>query len=288
MSGRHSNAPALHPWNTDFVWQNVNAEPQTLSREQVAAFDRDGWFLVNQLVEPDLLARLRTELDQIEAATEANLRTRDGERSLIAEADAIVFSPHVVVQSSAARELATSAVVAGIARDLLGPDVRLYWDQLVYKKPTKPRRFPWHQDNGYTFVEPQQYLTIWVALTDAVVENGCPWVAPGLHRHGTLAHEWVDPLGFECLTDSDEAVAAEVQAGGAVVFSSLTPHMTGPNLQTEVRRTYILQYAPTGAIAHFGDAGHEPAASIEAADPQRQFEVVRSGELLVLDDPAAD
>ena len=45
--------------------------------------------------------------------------------------------------------------------------------------------FPWHQDNGYAFLEPQQYLTCWIALTDATRENGCPWVVPGLHsaRH---------------------------------------------------------------------------------------------------------
>ena len=84
------------------------------------------------------------------------------------------------------------------AADLIGPDVNLYWDQAVYKKPEKPRRFPWHQDNGYTFIEPQHYLTCWIALTDATEDNGCPWVAPGLHRSGTLAHRYVEPLGYEC------------------------------------------------------------------------------------------
>ena len=44
--------------------------------------------------------------------------------------------------------------------DLLGPDVRLYWDQAVYKKPETPREFPWHQDTGYVFTEPQDYLTL--------------------------------------------------------------------------------------------------------------------------------
>ena len=48
----------------------------------------------------------------------------------------------------------------------------MYWDQEVYKKPEKPRRVPWHQDNGYTYIEPQQYLTIWLALTDATEEMG--------------------------------------------------------------------------------------------------------------------
>jgi len=34
-------------------------------------------------------------------------------------------------------------------------------DQAVYKKPAIPR-IPVHQDNGYTYIEPQQYLTCWL------------------------------------------------------------------------------------------------------------------------------
>ncbi len=160
----------------------------------------------------------------------------------------------------------------------MGPDVNLYWDQAVYKKPEKPRRFPWHQDNGYAYVEPQQYLTVWLALTDATVDNGCPWVVPGLHRAGTLRHTYVDPLGWECLSDPEGAVAAPVPAGGAVVFSSLTPHLTGPNTTDGVRKAYILQYAPDGAEVLRGDPTAGPPERRERADaPDRQYPVLRGG-----------
>jgi ectoine hydroxylase-related dioxygenase (phytanoyl-CoA dioxygenase family) len=152
--------------------------------------------------------------------------------------------------------------------------VRLYWDQLVYKKPDTPQEFPWHQDNGYTFIEPQQYLTCWVALTDATVDNGCPWVVSGLHRQGTLAHRWTK-LGFECLGPEDAAAAVpiELEAGSVAVFSSLTPHRTGPNDSNGVRKAYILQYAPDGARLFQSD--DEPQLC-NAAD--RQYLVVSNGE----------
>ena len=136
--------------------------------------------------------------------------------------------------------------------------MRLYWDQAVYKKTEKPRRVPWHQDNGYTYVEPQEYLTVWLALTDATLENGCPEVAPGCHRHGTLAHHYIEPLGWECLEEGTPSVAAPVAAGGAVVFSSLTPHRTGPNLTGEVRKAYILQYCPSDAEILQGEPSKGP------------------------------
>ena len=79
--------------------------------------------------------------------------------------------------------------------------MRLYWDQAVYKKPGTKDEFPWHQDNGYTYIEPQAYLTCWVALTDTDESNGCPWVMPGLHRRGLSSHENTD-LGHEMSLDS--------------------------------------------------------------------------------------
>ena len=163
---------------------------------------------------------------------------------------------------------------AGLCADLLGPDVNLYWDQAVYKKPDKPRRFPWHQDNGYTYVEPQTYLTCWVALSDATPDNGCPQVAPGLHRLGTLAHRWVDPLGWEAFATPPSVVLAPVAAGGVVVLSSLTPHLTGPNRTNSVRKAYILQYAPAGAMVLEEGLGPEPSRR-PPDDPRTQYPVLR-------------
>jgi phytanoyl-CoA hydroxylase len=267
-----------HPWNVDFVWTKPDTTPRHLNREQVERFHEAGFLVVDDLIDDSTVTSLTTELDEIEREVDAALRTMPDERLFIAESGAITFSPHAVTRSSAARAVSIHPAIAGISHDLIGPDVRLYWDQIVYKKPDKPRRFPWHQDNGYTFVEPQQYLTIWLALSDATVDAGCPWVVPGLHHRGTLAHDYVDPLGFQCFADHPDAVPAPVGRGGAVVFSSLTPHLTGPNTTDDVRKTYILQYAPDGAVTLDGDptTGHEPVR-LRQDDPDRQYVVVERG-----------
>jgi ectoine hydroxylase-related dioxygenase (phytanoyl-CoA dioxygenase family) len=181
-----------------------------------------------------------------------------------------------VKSSPVLRAFCAGPVFQDLARDLIGPDVRLYWDQAVYKKPEKPQRFPWHQDNGYTYVEPQQYLTCWVALTDATVESGCPWVAPGLHRLGTLRH-WMTDLGWQCLDDPSGPVPVPARAGSIVVFSSLTPHTTGPNLTPGVRRAYIVQLAPEGTRVIREDTTTGTRTVEPADDPERQFPIVRGG-----------
>ena len=104
--------------------------------------------------------------------------------------------------------------------------------------------FPWHQDNGYAFVEPQQYLTCWIALTDATEENGCPWVVPGSPPLGTLAHEYSD-IGFVCLRDPADAVPVPVRRGQhrRVLLAHAPLDRAQPH--RPVRKAYIVQFAPT-------------------------------------------
>jgi len=242
-----------------------------LTESQAAQWDRDGYFLLRGALDATVVEALRGALDPFEERTTEWLRSQGGS-ALIADAEAITFTTHLVTRSPVARAFASDPVFSGLCGDVVGPDVRLYWDQAVYKKPEPVREFPWHQDNGYAYVEPQQYLTCWVPLVDATVENGCPWVVPGLHLLGTLRHWWT-PVGFQCVTDPEGAVPVEARAGDVVVFSSLTPHRTGPNTSSSVRKAYILQYAPDGAVAYRGDAA-EPEAQ---DDPDRQFPVRRGG-----------
>ena len=68
-------------------------------------------------------------------------------------------------------------------------------------------------------------------------------------------------------------------AGGrAAVFSSLTPHLTGPNTTDEVRKAYILQYAPAGAELLTGDPAQGPPTGwVPCSAPERQYPVARAG-----------
>ena len=269
--------PDLHPWNEAFTWTPGALRSGRLSAAQVEDFDRDGCLVLDSVFSPDELGPLVADLDELAAEADAFLRRFDDDRISIAESGAIVFGLHPSTRCDSARAFVRHPVFADLCHDLVGPDSRLYWDQLVYKSPEKPRRFPWHQDNGYGFVEPQQYLTCWVALTDATVDNGCPWIVPGLHRAGTLAHEFVEPLGFECLVDHPDARAVPVPAGSVIVFSSLTPHLTGPNVTDAVRKAYIVQYAPEGAEVLRGEPTDGPPTHRDALDDARQIWVLRDG-----------
>ena len=186
-----------HPLNKNFVWRQPSPPYELITREQAQLYREQGGFVFYDAFDQAELAALLADLDAAEnTANEFNKAVAPDQRS-ISRADEIVFSPHLVTRSNVAKSFAQHPTLVALCRDLIGPRVRLYWDQLVYKRPGTADEFPWHQDNGYTFVEPQQYLTCWVALNDATVENGCPWIAPGVHSNGTLHHKWTN-LGFQC------------------------------------------------------------------------------------------
>ena len=83
-------------------------------------------------------------------------------------------------------------------------------------------------------------------------------------------------LGWEC-TDEEPAsrVPAPVRKGGVVVFSSLTPHLTGPNRTDRLRKTYIVQFAPDGASGITVQNGKRSAAPCTA--PDRQYPILVDG-----------
>ena len=142
------------------------------------------------------------------------LAGRPDGRFSVAGIDTQTVAPHLVARSGVlARGSARTAVLAGSARDLVGPDVRLYWEQAVYKQPHSAEPVLWHQDNGYTFVEPQAYLTCWIAITDATPENGCVTVMPGAHRGGTLAHRSTRRSASSAGATERHAVEVPVRAG---------------------------------------------------------------------------
>ena len=261
----------LHTLNRDFQW--IDAAPsqrRRLTAAEIAQFNAKGFVKLEQVFTPAEIQDVIEAIDPLEAQEEMRLRQEGGTR-FVSKADVITFTVHLVARSAILREFAAHPAIKDICADLVGDDVRLYWDQSVYKKAAEEREFPWHQDNGYTFVEPQAYLTLWIPLNEVDDTNGCPWIVPGLHKRGTLRH-WPSPIGHVCLEDPDDQVCVPGKAGDIIAFSSLAPHRTGPNLRRgTIRKAYILQYAPDGACTVVN------GVRTPQDDPGRQFAILRGG-----------
>jgi ectoine hydroxylase-related dioxygenase (phytanoyl-CoA dioxygenase family) len=239
----------IHEFNQGFDWKPVEGPFRRVTAEQARKFNDDGFFVLEGALSEEEVARLTAAIDPIEAQEERILIEKHGGKKLIARAHEITFTVQLALRVPAVRELVTGPVFRDVCGDLIGPDVRLYWDMSVYKKPGTTAPFPWHQDNGYTFVDPQQYLTCWVALGPATVDNGCLWALPGAHKRGTYVHR-ATSVGLSCLRgDPDGKVPIELAPGSIAIMSSLTPHWTGPNVSNGVRKGLVCEFIPDGAVS---------------------------------------
>jgi len=106
----------------------------------------------------------------------------------------------------------------------------------------------WHQDRGVTLESADQtdMITVWLAMTDATVENGCLQVKPGIQPE-MIPHCTLKQTGIaEKFLPKQDSVPCPVKAGGAVIFHPLTPHASLANTSDGYRWSFDLRYNVTG------------------------------------------
>lgn len=155
--------------------------------------------------------------------------------------------------------MATNGNILDCVEALIGPEISSNPIQHVRIKPPQSAvdasesrahvvATDWHQDQGVTLEEADgtTFVTVWLAITDATVENGCLQVAPGRYR-GMLPHCLKSQVGIaDAYRPRETAVPAPVKAGGAVLFHPLTPHGSLANTSQGYRWSFDLRYHVTG------------------------------------------
>lgn len=111
---------------------------------------------------------------------------------------------------------------AAIARSLGFRDPRVLQSMVICKQPEIGARVPPHQDSTFLYTEPPSAVGFWIALEDAVVENGCLSFAPGSHRRTPVRSRFVRKEGggagfVDVRGERDLTVTTgEVEEGGKV------------------------------------------------------------------------
>ena len=138
----------IHPENKDFSWSIPEGPYKFLSNKQAQQFNKDGYLIINDAFDINLIKRVISLIDPFELNVTESLRKLDGEKFFISRAEEITFTTHLVTQSEELKQFSKHQIFSSLCLDLIGKNVRLYWDQAVYKKPGTRDEFPWHQDNG--------------------------------------------------------------------------------------------------------------------------------------------
>ena len=226
----------------------------TITAAQREQFQSEGYFVVENALDADLLDIARSACDRARAALERDMREQSMNRH---DSISILGSRYFLRNSreryTELRRVLFNDTTAALCEATIGATAYLQNEQFVVKLREPTSVFAWHQDSGYNVYRGgaerhQPYVTLWLALDDVSRANGTisllPWSVVGGGE--LLAHRWDEGTESWVGYDGDEqGIEIEVPAGSIVCFSSLSLHRSAPNTTERPRRSYVMQYTPT-------------------------------------------
>ena len=205
-----------------------------LTEDQVQFYNDNGYVApIDIFTEEEALA-MRQELEAIEhdmpeAITGPN---RNNVHYVLPLFDRIAHNPKIL-----------DAVESLIGRNILVAGTTLF-----IKEPEQQGFISWHQDARYIGLEPHNWVTAWLALSDVTTENGCMYMWPGTHKEPLRDH--VDTFGKDNLltrgqtvpdVPEDETVPIELKPGQLSLHHPRVIHGSGHNTSKERRIGFAIQ-----------------------------------------------
>jgi ectoine hydroxylase-related dioxygenase (phytanoyl-CoA dioxygenase family) len=228
------------------------SEPRPLNDDELSAYARDGFVIVENLLPADEVSALQQRLHDYthgdhpteKLRIQVEPRVQRGELQVEHPGDGIRKIDGLVEGDDLYNGLGKHPNIIGVMKQILGEDVKMFRNALLLKPPEVGSQKGMHQDSPYWPIEPMSLCSCWFAIDTATVENGCMGVLSGGHKSGALPHTHVtdDFVVEEGAYSLDEIVMAPVEAGGGLFFHSLLPHYTAPNLSDSWRRAIALSY----------------------------------------------
>lgn len=217
-----------------------------------AQFEREGYWIVHDILPQSEVQSLKEEIRSILAAVRLNAPVDRAHRDSTQATGVYVG---LAARSERMREFARDPRILDLLEVVIGPNIAFLSDKIVFKSPEVDFGSPWHQD--WPYWEGSHKLSVWLALDDANIENGCLKLLPGSHRTNA-AHdgEAKDGHGFnhrlrQDAVDEGQAISAPIKAGSAVIFHDLTLHASHPNTSGHDRWALISTYRDAQAAEPF-------------------------------------
>ncbi|MED5415904.1 MAG: phytanoyl-CoA dioxygenase family protein [Candidatus Latescibacterota bacterium] len=233
--------------------------------DQVETYQRDGYLILEDVLSPAQTSALDEQVRKIAARQtdfpEASLEFEPGAAS--GGMDTLRKINGCCVHDPFFVDHARHPSLLGAAVDLLGPDVKLFGDQLFVKPPGGIEK-TYHQDSPYFTIEPMAMVTAWVAIDEVTLDNGCMWVIPGSHKRGALDHSeaWMvgdrqDVRVPDSAMDRGAEQPITLSAGSCSLHHSLLLHRSGPNNTNTFRRGLATHFM-TATSRWTGDPAEQP------------------------------
>ena len=155
---------------------------------------------------------------------------------------------------------------------------RVWHDQTLIKEPYG-NPTAWHLDNPFWSFYSTHAISIWIALEDATLENGCMYFVPGTQKLCRFEHVGIGQnLGdlFKACPEmaGTDPVAVPMKAGDCSFHNGLTAHGAGANMTRKRRIAMTCAYMPVGSTFN----GQQNIL------PEAYFKSLQKGDVLANDD----
>lgn len=273
---RSNVAIGVAPRHDPVVWAPDRTGP--LDAHRVDRFEADGFLSVDALLDADVVADLRAELDSLRADP---VLAAD-ERSIL-EPDSreirSIFEVHRVSPAFAAL-IADPRLVQPV-RQLLGSEVYVHQSRVNFKPGFNGQEFYWHSDFETWHAEDgmpaPRAISVSVALTDNLDCNGslmimpgshkwfvsCPGETPPEHYRSSLRRQEIgtpDDASLTWLANERGIQKMTGPAGSAVFFDSNCMHGSSSNITPYPRSNVFIVYnsVENTLVEPFGAAAPRP------------------------------
>lgn len=226
-----------------------------LSESQVARYQDEGFLYYPALLDAEEVASIRAAvLEAVEAMGERKVALQDCEIGKSNEFYGRVFTQKLNLWrlSEPIRSLFTSPAMGSMLSQLAGvPSFRIWHDQALIKEPYA-NHTALHADNPFWSFHSRDALSIWIALDDATLANGCMCFLPRSHRSVTFQ---TTPIGenfgdvfrpYPALAET-AAIPVEMKAGDCSFHNGLTIHGAGVNMTNARRAALTCAFMPDGS-----------------------------------------
>jgi ectoine hydroxylase-related dioxygenase (phytanoyl-CoA dioxygenase family) len=235
-------------------------EPQTLSREQVEGYNREGFVRPVRIFSDDEIAGIRAYFDDLL------------EQVIAAGGDSYSIST-AHLKYGRVYDLLTDPRIVGCVKDLLGERVVGWGSHFFCKMPHDGKSVAWHQDASYWPLTPTKAVTVWLAVDDADTENACMRFIRGSHHFGHLTYRPSSTNEHNVLNQTiddveqyGQPVDDVLRAGEISLHSDLLLHGSNANDSDRRRCGLTLRYCATDVRAHLGWNGK--GVIVSGTDPE--------------------
>ena len=236
-----------------------------LSQEQYRRFWSDGYLLVENAIDAELLQALRGDfaawVEESRGHIEPWGETVDGRPRFDVEPGHSADKPElrrvnapVEVSRSYFEAMANSRMTDCVA-DLIGPNVKLHHSKVNSKLPGGKTQVKWHQDFPFTPHSNDDLVTALLMVDEVTAQNGPLEVVAGSHT-GALHSLWQDGRFTGAVDESvteqcrKNAVTCIGPAGSVCLMHTRLLHGSAPNLSSQSRTLFICVYSAEDAVPY--------------------------------------